>query len=964
MKVLSSRFASERDFVARYLFPTLKTASEELGVSDIVDLYVEKAVDGIADLVAEKAGKQLFVIEAKFKKKVGSVERDIEPRDPDVIRQAVQYAALGGFPFYATCNVKRLILFQHKPTVKAFESELASYEYAQSPEWAKAILQIALGLVPISLKPMDDSLVDTLHEAFNDLYPEFLNSLRQRLRVKKFNERYLEWLESQGLEASDETNRLVAAQATYMELNKFLFYNVVRCIYPERLDSLKIEEHEDVAIRLSGFYDDIRKIDYAPIYERGILSEISLTRRGEVRIRTLLDTLCEFDFSGMESDFIGRIYEKLIPANERKRLGQFYTPPGIVDFITRLTIQDENAVILDPGCGSGSFLVRAYHRLRELKGYPREMRGMLAYVYHQELLDQVYGIDINQFPAHLSVVNLANQSPRARIKTVNVLVEDFFNIKPGVTTLMGFTSFTAEGKDSKVTLPPFFDAIVANPPYIRQELLGAKEKARIKDLIEKEYRDQLSIGSGSRRAKNIITLNKQSDIFIYFFIHGLKLLREKGRLGFITSNKWLEVAYGKPFQEFLLRNTKILSIVEFDRAVFPDAEVNTAVTILEKEGDESKRGSNTVRFIRFKKKLDKDTMIELVEKTNRSYEDENIKINLVKQSELVSGKWNVYLRAPPVFKKIIENPKIKSLFELAEIIRAPTTGNNDYFILSNEKAEEFEIEPRYLKPCLTSPKRTTGLAVKSVDDSIFFVSESKSKLEGTNALKYIEYGENLVINVKRGSQKGRRRLPDLATLKSRKPYWYALPKHDAPPILFPRLTDVRPVFFKNEVKAQTPHVFYYIYPHNETDTDILLAYLNSSLAGLIIELYGRSYGGGVLELLVYEAKKMPVLDPSELSQSEITAIDMAFQMLVEVIEKRNIIEGELKKVKSKLPTTIGLFEHDVKTELEVAQENEKKAKDKLDEVIYDILGFSQEERRQVEEGLRELQEIRRLRTKT
>lgn len=962
----SNRFVSERDFVARYLLPTLKTASEEMGVSDIVEIYIEKSVDGIADLVAEKAGKHLFVIEAKFKKKVGSVERDIEPRDPEVIRQAVQYAVYGAFPFYCTCNVKRLILFQHNPNVRVVESEVASYEYAQSPGWAKSILEIALGLVPIHLKPMDDNLVDTLHETFNDLYPEFLKSLKQRLRVKKFNERYAEWLESQSLESSDETNRLVAAQATYMELNKFLFYNIVRCIYPERLKPLKVEEHEDVAITLSGFYDAIRQIDYAPIYERGILSEISLTRRAEVRIRTLLDTLDEFDFSGMESDFIGRIYEKLIPAVERKRLGQFYTPPGIVDFITRLTIRDEDAVILDPGCGSGSFLVRAYHRLRELKGYPREMRGMLAYVYHQELLDQLYGIDINQFPAHLSVVNLANQNPRARIKTVNVLVEDFFNIKPGVTTLMGFTSFTAEGADSKVTLPPFFDAIVANPPYIRQELLGAREKARIKDLIEKEYPNQLSIGPGSKKAKNIITLNKQSDIFIYFFIHGIKLLREKGRLGFITSNKWLEVAYGKPFQEFLLRNTKILSVVEFDRAIFPDADVNTAVTIIEKETIKSKRDSNKVKFVRVKKKLDMDNLIQLIREINKNYEDDNIIINLVKQNQLSKGKWNIYLRAPLIYFKIIKNAKLTSLVNIADIFFGIKTGYNKYFILSKQDAEKWKIEKEYLKPVVTSPKKIQGYVIKpeNVSEYLFICHKNKAELKGTKALSYIEYGEKLKVTLRKVSfQQKEVFLPEIPSIRNRK-LWYDLPEYEIPPIIIQELYDKETRVLWNQAEACARAPLYYCIPKRIENTKTIVSFLNSSLAMVMFELYGRSYGGGVLDIKVYEAKQIPVLNPAELSPLEKTKIEEAFQSLVKAVDQRIAAKEDLEKVRSETSKAIGLLEPEMRRKLDKAIENERIAYHQLDEAVFDALDLTSAERLQVEKGLSELQEIRRLRTKT
>jgi len=961
---LSRRFAGERDFVAQFLLPRLKEAAGVLGVSDVVDFAVEKPVDGYADLAAERAGKRLFVIEAKFKKRVGRVERDIEPRDPDVIGQAANYAVLGGYPFYATCNVKRLVLFRFRPGVKAFESEVASFEYARASDWAESLLKVALGLVPLRLKPLDDSLVDTLHEAFNDLYPEFLGSLRGKLQERRFRDRYVEWLERQGLEPSDETARLVAAQATYMEINKFLFYHVIRIIYPERLEPLRIEEHEDVAGALSRFYDAVRAIDYAPIYEKSLIGEIPFTRRAEERVRTLLDTLGDFDFSRMESDFIGRIYEKLIPAEERKRLGQFYTPPGIVDFIVRLTVRDPDAAVLDPGCGSGSFLVRAYHRLRGLKGYPSDARGMLAYAYHQELLDQLYGVDINPFPAHLSVINLAVQNPRARIKAVNVLVEDFFNIKPGVTTLTGFKSFTAEGDRSLVTLPPFFDAIVANPPYIRQELLGASEKKLIKELIENEYRNKLFIGSTARKPKNAITLNKQSDIYIYFFIHGLKLLKDGGYLGFISSNKWLEVAYGEPFQRFLLENAKILYIVEFDRAIFPDAEVNTAITILQKENTELRRKENLTKFIRVKKKIPIEVLAKTIQEVNDDVEKDIIRINLIKQDKLTIGKWNVYLRAPPVYKQIVENPKVNSLSNYAKVLRAPTTGHNDYFILNKEKANEWQIEKNYLKPCLTSPKEVKGLEVKKTDNFMFVVHENKQKLKGTNALKYIEFGERLEVEVRRGSKKGKKKLPELETLKPRKPFWYALPKRDAPQILFPRLIDVRPVFLKNNIKAHTPHVFYYIYPNNKKDTDLLLAYLNSSVTALLIELYGRSYGGGVLELLVYEAQNLPTIDPESLSNQEKDRIIQEYNNLIKAVNNTIQAEKELELMRSKSPNSIGLFEKEAQEKLSKSIEYELKIRHNLDEAIYDALGLTAEERRQVEEGLRELQEIRRLRTKT
>ncbi len=785
---MSTRLVSEPDFVANRLLPKFKEAAGVLNVLSQIDYHVEKRINGDrADLVAERAGKGLFVLEAKYKKKVGNIERDIEPRDPEVVKQAANYATLGGYLYYGTCNLKRIVLFQMKPGVKAFESEVASFDFDENPKWAEDVLKIALGLVPVKAKALDDSLVSALHEAFTDLYIEFLSSLRERLKNEVFKSRFEDWFGNQGIEYGEENVRKVAEETTYLQINKLLFYYVVKTIYPERLKTLVINENDDVYEVLNGYYDDVKKIDYAPIYQNDVISEIPFTVRTKERFRTLVDTLSEYDFTKMESDFLGRVYEKLIPPQERKRLGQFYTPPEIVDLIAKLTIMDKEAKVLDPACGSGSFLVRAYHRLRELNGMPREISGPLTEEFHKRLIDQVYGIDINQFPAHLSVINLVIQNPKAKIDTVNVVVKDFFDVRPRQVTFTGFDSMTAEGEKTIIKMPYTFDVIVANPPYIRQELLGDKEKEKIFSLIEKEFKDKVFIGKAGR--SGAISLDRTSDIYIFFYIHSINFLNKGGKLGFISSNKWLEVGYGESFQEFLLQNVKISFIIEFDRAVFPDAEVNTTVTILQKEPDSTQRNNNVVRFVRLKKRMDVTELQELLE-LEKDIENRNVRLTTIQQRYLNPGKWNTYLRAPVVFKKIIENTKVQSLSVIADVFRGPTTGYNDYFILSKEKVKEWNIEPEFLVPCISSPKKVKGLIIdlKDITEYFFVCSKPKDELKETNALKYVEFGEHFEVDVTRGSKKGRKRLPQLETIKSRQ-IWYNLNKPKNTPILFQYMID-------------------------------------------------------------------------------------------------------------------------------------------------------------------------------
>jgi len=955
---------SERDFVSRYLYPKIDEAVGVLGLNDVVKLYIDARVNGgIADLYAERSGKRLLVLEAKFKKKAGMIERDIEPRDPDVIEQAVEYAAKGGFPYYLTCNVRRIILFKLEPGKKPYESVIGSFEFEKDAGWAEEILKIVLGQKVISLKPLDDTLVDTLHETFEDIYPELLSSLKEKLKEKTFRTKYEDWLESQGLQLTDETNKLIAEQSTYLQLNKLLFYQVVRTIYPDRLKPLVIPEEDDVQDALVKFYEDVKKIDYAPVYESDVVSEIPLTRRTKERLRTLIDTLREFDFSSMRSDFLGRVYEKLIPPSERKRLGQFYTPPSIAEFIIHLTVKDGRDVIIDPGCGSGTFLVKAYRRLAELKGFVQT--GPLYEQQHKEIISQVYGVDINQFPAHLSVINLSIQNPAGRVDKVNVIVNDFFNIRAGQETLAGFEGITTSGDRTSVKMPEFFDVVVANPPYIRQELLGDKEKNKIKTLVESEYYRKLYV-SGQKKdmGKDAVILDKQSDIYIFFFIHGLAMLRQGGTLGFITSNKWLEVGYGEPFQEFLLKNVKVKYIIEFDSAVFPDAEVDTAISILEKEKSEQARNENNVRFVRLKQRMSIEETLKILTMAEESYEDEKIRVNVVRQGSLKPGKWNVYLRAPPVYQKIVSHPKMKPLGEIAKVFRGPTTGYNDYFILDEEEVKEWGIEKEFLVPCVSSPKKVKGLIIRPEDvkEYFFMVGEDQEVPKDSNAYKYIEYGEKLEVEVTRGSERGKRRLPELETVKNRK-RWYSLPRLEAGHILLPYMVRERFVVWLNSAKAQAPNVFHYLVLRDFKEAATFAGYLNSSLAKLLCELRGRQYTG-MLKMETYEWKNFPNINLSSISEDEKNRISSLFFELAKTVEERVGLEEEYERLKSKSKANRGVLEYELEQKLEEAGRRELEAQKELDEAVYEILGLSKPERKQVEDGLKELREIRRMRTQS
>jgi len=135
--------------------------------------------------------------------------------------------------------------------------------------------------------------------------------------------------------------------------------------------------------------------------------------------------------------------------------------------------------------------------------------------------------------------------------------------------------------------------VVGNPPYTRQEEMPeiAPEIKQYKEgIIDKALKDNTG--------KKIAEISRRAGIHAYFFVHGMKFLRNGGRFGFIVSNSWLDVDYGKGLQEFFLNNYKIIAIIESKvERWFEEADVNTCIVILEKCKDKTARAKNLGRFV-------------------------------------------------------------------------------------------------------------------------------------------------------------------------------------------------------------------------------------------------------------------------------------------------------------------------------------------------------------------------------
>jgi type I restriction-modification system DNA methylase subunit len=868
----------------------------------------EPTINGRPDLVVEAIdkGKKLSLLVIETKRKVPFIDRKFDPYSKDVIKQASGYAVDLGAPYFATCNGETLVLFDtFTAGVPLPQRKLKHYKVSFDEEFAKALLEevcrfrIGVG----KWLELDDVFLQRLRTFHTFITPFMLKALNKQLNENvKFKKEYVAWLKSQLFEYSPKMNEMIAEQFAYMLMNRLTFYKTIETQVPAlpKLTKIETEDPKVFSDRLRGIFDKVCKdVDYEAIFEPHIIfDQILLPKTLIFALNDLIEELGTYDLSKIQSDVIGRVYEELIPDVERHRLGQYYTPPPIIELITEMCIKSPNDKVLDPACGSGGFLVKAYHKLKDLKKKENPFADDAK--LHEEILNQLFGIDINQFPAQLSSINLAVRNLKVTSKNINLIISDFFKVKRS----MGI-------------IPKDLDVVVTNPPYTRQE--------------EMEYKDQIREEALTYSDGSQIPLDARAGIYAYFFTHSAKFMKNHAMMGQITSDTWLDVGFGADLKNFFLEHFKIHAIIWYDIRAFEKALVGTCITILEKD-EESKvsRNSNNVKFVRIKKPMPIERIVSAVEDTTKDFENELLGVTLKKQSELEPGdKWGILLRAPTIYFKLLSNPKMIKFREVADIKRGYTTGANEFFYLDKEKIKLWGIEKQFLEPIVTSPKNIKiELRSKDISDWLLMVNSPKEELPDQNVLKYIEHGENVEVRVRGGKDKGKaiKGYPNLSTLKARS-IWYSLTRREPAPLLLSCKIWERFIVALNQAKVQADKAFYEIRPKNTKHVNVLTGILNSSLTALLAELHGRFYGGGVLELEIYECKDLPMLNPEKLSEKERRRIEVAFSKVCEAQNK-----GDEK------------FEQEARIE--------------LDNAVFDALKLRENERKQVYDGLESLRRMR------
>ena len=416
---------------------------------------------------------------------------------------------------------------------------------------------------------------------------------------------------------------------------------------------------------------------------------------------------------------------------------------------------------------------------------------------------------INKFDSITAVEIDSNEAAKVRnnycnCKNIHVHNEDFFE----------FYNHVINNQQ--------YDLILGNPPYIRYQYLTD---------IQRELQSEILITHGMKA-------NKLINTWVAFVVACVQLLSDNGKIAFIIPAEILQVAYAEDLRLYLSDNLMRITLITFKQLVFPDIEQEVVVFIGEKGIGEKGIGEKGIgeKGIRI---IEIDNLADLVKL--------DLQQNGFQKMQHVKEKWTKYFITAEeisLIQRIRSDSRFAKFSDYGLINIGITTGNNSYFSITEKTCLQYGLDDVTL-PLIGRSSHAHGIYFTNEDWKANKSSGKKARLINFPNTEYAEYPAKhkkyIALGETEGANKGYK-----CSIRDR---WYIVPSIWIPDAFFLRRNNLYPKFVLNRCNAVSTDTMHRIKFNNTVEAEnILLVYYNS-ISFAFTEICGRSYGGGVLEIL-------------------------------------------------------------------------------------------------------------------
>lgn len=376
-----------------------------------------------------------------------------------------------------------------------------------------------------------------------------------------------------------------------------------------------------------------------------------------------------------------------------------------------------------------------------------------------------------------------------------------------------------------------FSCVVGNPPFIRYQFLEPFFQQQA-ELIFKRLD---------------LKFTKHTNAWVSFILASIELLEDSGRLGMVIPSEIIHVTHARPLREYLEKTCSQILIIDPKEIWFEDTLQGAVIIFAQKKGsvDEPSEGIGIqqVQGLEFLKQ----SPDEIFAKTNKI------------GKETATGKWTKALLTNEewlLVSRITSNENIHQFKDIASVDVGIVTGANAFFLVDDNTVEEYSLQ-KYAHSMFGKSQHCKGI----IYDQEQHRSNRKQGLP-TNFLYIEESIEDLPLKVQEYIALGeQQKLHTRYKCRIRKP-WYKVPSVYTTDLGMLKRCHEFPRLIFNEMEAYTTDTSYRI--KSDIPSDLLAYCFINPLTAIYAELEGRSYGGGVLELVPSEIEKIFIPVPKAL----------------------------------------------------------------------------------------------------